>query len=43
MTQMTVTVECTGEGRAYEMSLSTLYDPNADTAGTASTATTSSA
>ncbi len=43
MTQMTVTVECTVEGRAYEMSLSTLYDPNADTAGTASTATTSSA
>ncbi len=43
MTQMTVKVECTVEGRPDEMSLSTLYDPNADTPGTTSTATTPSA
>jgi prepilin-type N-terminal cleavage/methylation domain-containing protein len=43
MTQMTVTVGCTVEGRPYEMSLSTLFDPNADTAGTASNGTTPSA
>lgn len=40
MTQMTVKVDCVAQGRAYEMNLSSLYDPAADTPGTAGTSTT---
>jgi hypothetical protein len=40
MTQMTVKVDCVVQGHAYEMSLGTLYDPNAGTPGTAANATT---
>jgi prepilin-type N-terminal cleavage/methylation domain-containing protein len=38
MTEMTVRVTFTMQGNSYEMSLSTLFDPNAGTAGTATTA-----
>jgi len=37
MTQLTVRVTFTLRGISYEMKASTLYDPNADTPGTAST------
>lgn len=39
MTQMTVHVTFTVRGSAYEMTLSTLFDPNADTPGTPSPVT----
>jgi type II secretion system protein I len=38
MTQLTVRVTFIVRGLSYEMSASTLYDPNADTPGTPSTA-----
>jgi len=34
MTQMTVHITFTSQGRSYQMSLSTLYDPNASVPGT---------
>jgi len=37
MTQMTVRITFIVQGNSYEMSLSTLFDPNAGTPGTAST------
>jgi prepilin-type N-terminal cleavage/methylation domain-containing protein len=39
MTQMTVRITFTMQGNSYEMSLSTLYDPNANVLGTPSLVT----